>query len=283
MEFIDERPGGGAKSAPPGAYSPPFNGHAEGSASKERVSRALEDRRLLERYHRESDPSAREALVERFLPLARQLARRYQRAGEPLDDLVQVASLGLLKAIERFDPARETAFSSFAVPTILGELKRHFRDKGWSVRVPRDLQELAVKVDRVGEDMGRELGRAPTPGEIAERVGATPEQVFEAREAAGAYRAVSLDRPRGEDSEEGDPFAEAFGVEDPGFSQAEHAATVERLMGALSEREREVLRLRFEEDLTQSEIGRRVGVSQMHVSRLIRQSIARLRSEAEEK
>jgi RNA polymerase sigma-B factor len=220
--------------------------------------------------------------VERFLPLARQLARRYQRAGEPLDDLIQVASLGLLKAIERFDPARETAFSSFAVPTILGELKRHFRDKGWSVRVPRDLQELAVKVDRVGEDMGRDLGRAPTPGEIAERLGATPEQVLEAREAAGAYRAVSLDRPRNDDDEEGE-LVDAFGTEDHGFAVAEDAATVERLMRVLSEREREVLRLRFEDDLTQSEIGDIVGVSQMHVSRLIRQSIARLRAEVEEK
>jgi RNA polymerase sigma-B factor len=247
----------------------------------QRAARSAKDRRLLERYHHDSDQAAREQLVERFLPLARQLARRYQRGGEQLDDLVQVASLGLLKAIDRFDPARETAFSSFAVPTILGELKRHFRDKGWSVRVPRDLQELAVKVDRLGDEMSRELGRAPTAAEIGERVGASPEQVLEAREAAGAYRAVSLDRPRGEESDEGDPFAEAFGVEDPGFSQAEHAATVERLMAALSEREREVLRLRFEEDLTQSEIGARVGVSQMHVSRLIRQSIARLRAEAE--
>ena len=148
-----------------GAYSgaPDRSGEST-SAPKDRVARAHEDRRLLERYHHEADPAAREALVERFLPLARQLARRYQRAGEPLDDLIQVASLGLLKAIERFDPARETAFSSFAVPTILGELKRHFRDKGWSVRVPRDLQELAVKVDRVGEDMSRELGRAPDAG-----------------------------------------------------------------------------------------------------------------------
>ncbi len=145
-----------------GAYSGPPAAPQE-APTRDRVARAQEDRRLLERYHHEGDPAAREALVERFLPLARQLARRYQRAGEPLDDLIQVASLGLLKAIERFDPKRETAFSSFAVPTILGELKRHFRDKGWSVRVPRDLQELAVKVDRVGEDMGRELGRAPTP------------------------------------------------------------------------------------------------------------------------
>lgn len=250
--------------------------------SEDRAARAQEDRRLLVRYHRDGDPAAREQLVQRFLPLARQLARRYQRGGEQLDDLVQVASLGLLKAVDRFDPARETAFSSFAVPTILGELKRHFRDKGWAVRVPRDLQELAVKVDRVADEMSRELGRAPTPGEIGERTGTTLEQVLEAREASAAYRAVSLDRPRTDDEEDGDSYADAVGAEDPGFRIAEASATVERLMTVLSEREREVLRLRFEEDLTQSEIGARVGVSQMHVSRLIRQSIARLREAADE-
>ena len=156
--IIDEQPGlGGSRPAYP----------ADPQGGGDRLARSREDRRLLARYHHEGDPAAREALVQRFLPLARQLARRYQRGGEPLDDLVQVASLGLLKAIDRFDPERETAFSSFAVPTILGELKRHFRDKGWSVRVPRDLQELAVKVDRVGEQMSRELGRAPTPTESA--------------------------------------------------------------------------------------------------------------------
>jgi RNA polymerase sigma-B factor len=251
-------------------------------SSDERAARAGEDRRLLVRYHREGDPAAREQLVERFLPLARQLARRYQRGGEQLDDLIQVASLGLLKAIDRFDPARETAFSSFAVPTILGELKRHFRDKGWSVRVPRDLQEMAVRVDRIADEMSREVGRAPTPGEIAQRTGASLEQVLEAREASAAYRAVSLDRPRSDDEEDGDSYADAFGVEDPGFRLAEDAATVDRLMRVLSDREREVLRLRFEEDLTQSEIGQRVGVSQMHVSRLIRQSIARLRDAADD-
>jgi RNA polymerase sigma-B factor len=249
-------------------------------SSEGRAARADEDRRLLVRYHREGDPAAREALVERFLPLARQLARRYQRGSEHLDDLVQVASLGLLKAIDRFDPARETAFSSFAVPTILGELKRHFRDKGWAVRVPRDLQELAVKVERVADEMSRELGRAPTTIEIAERIDATDEQVLEAREASAAYRAVSLDRPRSEEDEDGESYADAVGAEDPGYRVAEASATVDRLMRVLSEREREVLRLRFEEDLTQSEIGKRVGVSQMHVSRLIRQSIARLREEA---
>ena len=219
--------------------------------------------------------------MQRFLPLARQLARRYQRTGEPLDDLVQVASLGLLKAIDRFDPARTTAFSSFAVPTILGELKRYFRDKGWSVRVPRDLQELAVRVDRLGEELSRELGRAPTPGEMAQRLGVTAEQVLEAREAAGAYRAVSLDRPRTEDEDGSDAYAELVGGDDPGFGLAEDSATVQRLMRVLTDREREVLRLRFVEDLTQSEIGERVGVSQMHVSRLIRQSISRLRTVAE--
>jgi RNA polymerase sigma-B factor len=246
----------------------------------DRENRARDDRRLLERYHREGDPAAREALVERFLPLARQLARRYQRGAEPLDDLIQVASLGLLKAIDRFEPERPSAFSSFAVPTILGELKRHFRDRGWSVRVPRDLQEMAVRVERVADELSRELGRAPTPGEIAEHIGATTEQVLEAREAAGAYRAVSLDRPR-DDDEDGEGISETMGIEDPGFGLAEDAATVERLMDVLGDREREVLRLRFEEDLTQSEIGARIGVSQMHVSRLIRQAVTRLREAAE--
>jgi RNA polymerase sigma-B factor len=234
---------------------------------------------LLERYHRGGDPAARDALVERFLPLARGLARRYQSGGEPLEDLEQVASLALLKAVDRFDPSRPTAFSSFAVPTILGELKRHFRDRGWSVRVPRDLQETAVRVEGVTHDMTRDLGRAPTPSEIASHLGVTTERVLEAREAAGAYRAISLDRPH-DDAEEPEQVSDSIGVEDPGFDLAEDAATVERLMAVLGEREREVLRLRFVEDLTQSEIGRRIGVSQMHVSRLIRHSIAQLRDAA---
>jgi RNA polymerase sigma-B factor len=246
--------------------------------SESRVARARADRVLLQRAHR-GDQQARAELVRRFLPLARQLARRYQRAGEPLDDLNQVASLGLIKAIDRFDPGRETAFSSFAVPTILGELKRHFRDRGWSVRVPRDLQELAVRLEPVGEELARELGRQATPAEIAQRTGTTVEQVLEAREAAAAYRAVSLDRPREED-EDGDGLAASFGTEDPGFDNAENSATIERLMRVLSDREREILRLRFAEDLTQAEIGARVGVSQMHVSRIIRQAINRLQHAA---
>jgi RNA polymerase sigma-B factor len=273
VERIDREPEQGRTVR--GAYPPRTD------LSDDRLARAREDRRLLVRLHQHGDPAAREALVDRFLPLARQLARRYQHGGEHLDDLIQVASLGLLKAIDRFDPARETAFSSFAVPTILGELKRHFRDKGWSVRVPRDLQELAVRVERVSDELSRELGRAPSVAEIAERIGTTAEQVLEAREASAAYRAVSLDRPR-DDEEEGDAgMADTFGVEDPGFGVAEDAATVERLMRVLTDREREVLRLRFAEDLTQSEIGERVGVSQMHVSRLIRHAVAQLREAAE--
>jgi RNA polymerase sigma-B factor len=251
-------------------------GQVVGVAKRDRA----DERWLFARFQRDGDRAAHEALVERFLPLARQLARRYERGNEPLDDLIQVASLGLLKAIDRFDPARPTAFSSFAVPTILGELKRHFRDKGWSMRVPRDLQELAVRVERVVDDLVSELGRVPTADEIAGRIGVHTEQVLEAREAAGAYRAVSLDRPR-DDAEAGDELVDLIGAEDPGYQLADVSATVEGLMSGLSEREREILRLRFAEDLTQSEIGARLGVSQMHVSRLIRRAVAQLRQAAE--
>jgi RNA polymerase sigma-B factor len=264
-----------------GTIEGPDDNRTAPRVSADRAARTREDRRLLLRYHREGDQQAREALVERFLPLARQLARRYQRGSESLDDLVQVASLGLLKAIDRFEPERPTAFSSFAVPTILGELKRHFRDKGWSVRVPRDLQELAVRVEQETEELARKLGRAPTSDEVARHMDVTTEQVLEAREAAGAYRAVSLDRPRDDEDEEGG-LGDSMGIEDPGFRHAEDMATIERLIGVLSEREREVLRLRFAEDLTQSEIGARIGVSQMHVSRLIRQAVVRLREAVED-
>ncbi len=243
----------------------------------DRAVRALAERRLFDRY-RDGDHAAHEALVQRFLPLARQLARRYEHSSEPLDDLVQVASVGLLKAIDRFDPTRSTAFSSFAVPTILGELKRHFRDRGWWLRVPRDLQELAVRVEHLTDDLASELRRAPTPDEIARHLGVSVEQVLEARTAAGAYRPTSLDRPRDAD---GDDMVETIGAEDPGYGVTDDAATLESLMGVLGEREREVLRLRFAEDRTQVEIGDRVGVSQMHVSRLIRDSVDRLREAAD--
>ena len=244
------------------------------------AERSREDRLLFERYLRHGDVRAREELVARFLPLARQLARRYQRAEEPLDDLVQVASLGLIKAIDRFDPDRQVAFSSYAVPTILGELKRHFRDRTWSVRVPRDLQELALRVDKAVASLSRDLRRSPTVPELAAAVQASEEQVLEALEAAGAYRATSLETPRGSD-DDADTLGDAVGCDERGFALAEDRATLDRLLHAVSPREREVLRLRFEEDMTQAEIGEIIGVSQMQVSRLIRQAVARLRSAAE--
>ncbi len=246
------------------------------SVTPERAARAREERRLFEHYRRSGEETARTAIVARFLPLARSLARRYQGGGEPLDDLVQVASLGLLKAIDRFDPEHGTAFSSFAVPTILGEIKRHFRDKAWSIRVPRDLQELALRVERVSAELG-DPGAGPADlHEIARRVGTTPERVLEAREAARAYRPMSLDAgaPDAEDADDG--LAGLIGAEDRGYARAEDAATVARLLRVLTERERTILHLRFAEDLTQSEIGARVGVSQMHVSRIIRRALAAL-------
>ena len=236
---------------------------------------------MFARYRRHREPAVRDALVERFLPLASHLARRYDRGDIPLDDLVQVASLGLLKAIDRFDPDRGAAFSSFAVPTIVGELKRHFRDKGWSVRVPRDLQELALRVDRASAHLLAQLGRAPTPDEIAEHLGISVEEMLEARQAAGAYRADSLDRPCADDDRDARPVVDTLSDDDDGYVRAEHAATIERLMSVLSEREREIMRLRFVEDLTQAEIGARIGVSQMQVSRLLRQAIERMRAAAE--
>jgi RNA polymerase sigma-B factor len=243
-------------------------------------SRVAEDRALFARYLDQRDPVDREALVERFLPLARQLARRYQRPDEPFDDLFQVACLGLLNAIERFDLERGIAFSSFAVPTILGEIKRYFRDRTWSVRVPRDLQDLALKVDRAVTELDLALQRKPTVAEIAAKVGAGEEAVLEALEASGAYRATSLQTPWGGDGESGETLGDALGIDERGFAAAEDRATIERLMRVITPREREVLRLRFVGDLTQAEIGEHVGVSQMQVSRIIRQSVARLRAYA---
>jgi RNA polymerase sigma-B factor len=244
------------------------------------TNRAEQDRALFARYLDKRDPVDREMLVERFLPLARQLARRYQRPEEPFDDLFQVACLGLVKAIDRFDLEREVAFSSYAVPTILGEIKRYFRDRTWSVRVPRDLQELALKVDRAVSELSLDLHRQPTVEEIGAKVGADEEDVLEALEASGAYKATSLESPRGSEDDSGDTLGDTLGTEEHGFALAEDRATIEHLMRSITPREREVLHLRFAEDLTQAEIGERIGVSQMQVSRIIRQSVARLRAYA---
>ena len=237
------------------------------------------DAELLSRAQRAGDAQAREQIVARYLPLARQLARRYQRADEPLDDLVQVASLGLLKAVDRFDTSRGVAFSSYAVPTIVGELKRHFRDRTWSLRVPRELQEMVLRTDRAVARLAVELHRQPTVPELAAALDATEEQVLEALAAAGAYRAGSLDAPRTVSADgDGESLADSLGVDEDGFDGAERRATLQPLLARISKREQLVLQLRFGEDLTQAEIGARIGVSQMQVSRMIRQALARLRA-----
>jgi RNA polymerase sigma-B factor len=261
--------------------TPPERPVAATEAEPVGPTRAEEDRRLLVRYHTQGDRSAREQLVERLLPLARRMARRYRRSDEPLDDLVQVATLGLIKAIDRFDPSRETAFSSYAVPTMLGELKRYFRDNGWAVHVPRGMQERVMQVDNAVKDLSRRLGRSPSVSEIGEQLELSQEQVLEAMQAASAYDAVSLDAFRFGDEGDGETYAESIGIEDERFEMVEYGATIAPTLQALPPRDRIVLHLRFVEDLTQAEIAERVGVSQMHVSRLIRRALERLRTVAE--
>ncbi len=220
--------------------------------------------------------------MQRFLPLARSVARRYGRAGEPMDDLVQVASLALVKAVDRFDASQGTAFTSFAVPTITGELKRYFRDRTWMVRPPRDLQERTLRVDAALQTLTHDLDRSPTVSELAAALGTDEEAVLEALQARSARNAMSLSAPSGDDDDEPRAFERALGRRDDGFETAESRVMLEALMRELPPRSREVLRLRFEDDLTQAEIGEAVGVSQMQVSRLIRQAVQRLRDVADE-
>jgi RNA polymerase sigma-B factor len=242
----------------------------------------VSDRALFRAYAATGDPAAREELVRRFMPLAAQLARRYSTNREPLDDLMQVASLGLVKAVDRYSLDRGAAFSSFAVPTILGELKRHFRDVGWAVHVPRALQELTLRVRSEVDEQSRKLGRSPTPAELSESLGEPVESVIEALESATAHHAVSLDAPlHTSDSDDGDgAWHDRLGVEEDGYDRAEWRGALERGIRALPERDRTVLALRFDEELTQAEIAERIGVSQMHVSRLLRRALDRLRAVA---
>jgi RNA polymerase sigma-B factor len=229
---------------------------------------------LFDRWRRRGDERAHAELVDRHLPLVRQLARRYAYTSEPFDDLVQVGSVGLLHALARYDPRVGSSFKAYAVPTILGELRRHFRDAAWSVHLPRSLQERTRSVQVAVTTLQGTLGRSPTISEIAERIDATAEQVIEAMEARLAYRVESLDAP----AEPGDERAQwqTAGAVDAGFDTAEQSAFLSRALNALPERERMLVRLRFEEDLSQSEIGRQLGISQMHVSRLLRRALARM-------
>jgi RNA polymerase sigma-B factor len=243
--------------------------------------RLREDQELFTRYADNHDPVDRDLLVERFMPLARSLASRYLRRDEPFDDIFQVACLGLLKAIDGFDVGRGRAFSSYAVPTIVGEIKRHYRDRTWMVHVPRDLQDLTLAVDRTAQQLERELLRKPTVPEIAEKLAVSDEDVLEALQASRAHRVGSLDAPVRDEEDPASTVGERIGTPEPGFRLAEQRAMLSRLMSVLSARDRLVLRLRYEEDLTQEQIGQRVGISQMQVSRVLRQCIVTLRGVAE--
>jgi RNA polymerase sigma-B factor len=250
---------------------------AAASRGPKRQDRAKDEARL-RRYGAEHAPEDREWLIERYLPLARHVAARYRGGSEPIEDLEQVASLALVKAIDRFDASRGTSFSSYAVPTISGELRRHFRDYTWALRVPRDLQELAVKVGKAEGRLQLELGRAPTAGELADHLDVTVEELLEARDAAGANHMSSLDAPVSSDEDDGASLADMLGSDDEGLEHVERTLTVGSALESLDERGREILRLRFQEELTQAAIGERVGLSQMHVSRLIRQALEQLRA-----
>jgi RNA polymerase sigma-B factor len=233
---------------------------------------------LFARWQRHGDSSAREELVQRFMPLTRSLARRYGRSSEPFEDLVQVASLGLLKAIDRYDASRGFPFQSFAVPTILGEMRRYFRDSGWAVHVPRGAQERALKVRDAQERLANEHGRAPTAFHLAEYLELDIGDVVDALQAIRAYETVSLDAPRGGSDDDVVPYGDTIGREDERYELVELDATVSSALAHLPSRDRLVLQLRFVEDLTQTEIAERVGISQMQVSRLLRRSLEQLRA-----
>jgi RNA polymerase sigma-B factor len=232
---------------------------------------------LFVRWQRHGDSRAREELTARFLPLARKLARRYSGAREPFDDLLQVASLGLVKAIDRFDPSRGTAFSSFAVPTILGELKRYFRDLGWAVHVPRGAQEQALKVEEAQQQLTAKTGRPPSVHDLAQFLEMSVEDVLDALETSGAHHTVSLDTPREDSEGESGTLADAFGETDQRFEYVEASVSIAAAARHLSARERRVLELRFVEDMTQTQIADLIGVSQMQVSRILRRALAQLR------
>jgi RNA polymerase sigma-B factor len=222
--------------------------------------------------------AGRQRMIEQHLPLARSLARRYRLGGEPIEDLEQTAYVGLVKAVDRFDPGRG-AFPAFAIPTILGELRRHFRDRGWAVKVPRRIQEASLAVEQETEALNAVLRRAPTAAEIAERTGLAVEDVLEAHHAAGAHRSLSLVSGGGEDDAPG--AATDVGALDDGYARAEERATIVTMLGSLKPYEREIVMLRFHDELSQREIAQRVGVSQMSVSRALRRSLDRMRTAAE--
>ena len=236
---------------------------------------AENDKVLLRRYHEQGDLQAREQLIEQYMSLVRSLARRYSYRGEQLDDLIQIGAIGLIKAIDRFDLSRGVELTTYATPNIIGEIKRHFRDRGWSVRVPRGLQELNVQLSKLIEQLTVQLSRSPTIPELAKAAGVEEEQVLEALESGRAYTSLSLSVGGGDDDEL-DPL-ESLGTEEHQYEVSEDRAVLAPGFRALEPRERLILQLRFFDGLTQSQIAQQVGISQMHVSRLIRRSLERIR------
>jgi RNA polymerase sigma-B factor len=234
--------------------------------------RQAHERELVVRYRTHGDIAARDELVRRNLPLARRLVSRYSR-GDGSDDLFQVASLALVKAVDRYDPERGTALSTYAVPTILGEIRRHFRDTTWAAHVPRGTQELSIAVRSIEDDLWSSFGRSPTLQEVADALGATVEEVIEARQAGQAASAVPLDAPDGSGDDDGLSVADRVGADDHHIQLMENRLTVRQALHDLSERDKQLLEMRFAEDLTQKEIAERIGVSQMHVSRLLRRTL----------
>ena len=241
------------------------------------VTRAS-DKALLRRYHEQGDLAAREQLIEQYLSLVRSLARRYAYRGEQLDDLVQIGCIGLIKAIDRFDIDRGVELTTYATPNIIGEIKRHFRDKGWAVRVPRGLQELNVQLSKIVEDQTVQLGRSPTIPELAKAAGVEEELVLEALESGRAYTSLSLSASGSDEDGELDPL-ESLGTEEHQYAVSEDRAVLAPGFRVLDERERRILHLRFFDGLTQSQIAQHVGISQMHVSRLIRRALEKIRDE----
>ncbi len=238
------------------------------------------DRELLRRYHHQGDVEARQRLIEQYLPLVRSLARRYSYRGEQLEDLVQVGCIGLIKAIDRFDVDRGVELTTYATPNIIGEIKRHFRDKGWAVRVPRGLQELNVRLSRLMEELTVQYERSPTIAELAKAADVEEEEVLEALETGQAYATLSLSAPSGggDDGDDLDPL-ESLGEIEKEYEVSEDRALLAPGWKVLDDRERRILELRFFEGLTQSQIAQQVGISQMHVSRLIRRSLEKIREE----
>jgi len=246
---------------------------ARGGAMILTMERSVES--LLVAYHRDGDEQAREQVLVELMPLVRALAARYAGRGEPLEDLVQVGSIGLIKAVDRFDVDRGVDISSYAVPTIVGEIRRHFRDKAWAMHVPRRLKELSVRLSRVLDQLTNELGRSPTIAELAAAVGVEEEDVIDALDSTNAYSTRSLQAPFEDDGD--DYLAERLGAEDAGFADVEDSALVATGFEALDERERRIVELRFFQEMTQSQIAAEIGISQMHVSRLLRRALATMR------